>query len=515
MKKIITFLCKTVAVFLLVLCLSGNLLAQQVLYSENFGTPVGTTLVQEYTGWQDNTVHYYGDGTCDVRVTSQSSGYGLASGGGNVMLNDTVKWLMIAGVNTLSDANLSLYCGLKKTTAENGSHFVVEASVDSLTWQRLALYGDTLPTGTGTSGWQRVRYVGVPACSYLYLRFSNCSTIEFRLDDISIVVGEENVLQTVATPTFAPSGGTYYEPQVVTISSATAGAQIFYTMDGSTPTVASLPYQGTLTVNNNVTIKALAVHDTMYNSTVATASYVILDTNSLVTLPFDISDNSDSAQVDIVTMPGFRGYHLGSSYADGSVKFEAAHAGEAALVAHLDSAPGVLSFDLKGKKGGSSPAAYEDVTMEISQSLDGHDWRTVAILNNEDIIIDNFVNFTGFALDSATRYIRWRLLSAAKGNTQLNNIAITQWQNTDTTAIVSREVQAVTIAPNPTHDEVFVLSSDARILSVALYDLSGKLLLHRNQAVDESISLRAYPAGVYLLRIATDKGMLHKKILKY
>lgn len=515
MKKIAKISQEIALAISLVLCINISLKAQQVLYQEDFGTPTTATLIQNYHGWQNNSVRYYGNGTCDVRSSSASSGYGIASGGGNVMINDTVKWFMVAGINTLADTNLSLYCGLKKTAAENGSHFVVEASQDSTIWTRLELFGDTLPTGTGTSGWHRIRYTNVPSCQHLYIRFSNLSTVDFRIDDLALVVGEEAELETVATPTFTPGSGTYYEPKEVTVTTATAGARIFYTMDGSTPTEESPEYLGTLTINNTVTLKVLATHASMYNSAVATATYVIIDTNSLVELPFDISNNSTGAQQDITTMPGFRGYHLGSSYADGSVKFEASHAGEAALVAHLDSAPGRLSFDLKGKKGGSNPSAYEDVTMEISQSVDGRSWHTVALLNNEDIIIDNFVTFNNFTLDPSTRFIRWRLLSASKGNTQLNNIAIAKYTEPDTTSVAERSNWRISIFPNPTHDEIHISTRQHEITGISLHDLSGRLLLERNGNCESPISLRQQPAGVYILRIFTPEGTLHKKILKY
>ncbi|MBO7648699.1 MAG: hypothetical protein J6S48_05005, partial [Bacteroidales bacterium] len=80
--------------------------SQTVLYQENMGVPTANTLVQNYTGWENSAVLYSGDGTCDVRTSSASSGYGGASGGGNVMLNDTVKWFQISGLNTSADTNL-------------------------------------------------------------------------------------------------------------------------------------------------------------------------------------------------------------------------------------------------------------------------------------------------------------------------------------------------------------------------------------------------------------------------
>ena len=65
---------------------------QTTLFEENMGVPYMNTPIQFYDGWQDTSVTYVGNGTCDVRSSSASMGYGGASGGGNVMINDTVKW---------------------------------------------------------------------------------------------------------------------------------------------------------------------------------------------------------------------------------------------------------------------------------------------------------------------------------------------------------------------------------------------------------------------------------------
>ena len=155
---------------------------QAVLYEEDFGTPTANTLVQNYTGWQNTSVVYVGNGTCDIRTSSASTGYGGASGGGNVMINDTVKWFQISGLNTSSaQMTAKLYCGLRKTSAENGSNFVVEFSTDSIVWVQLPM-SDTIATGTGTGGWHRVCFPNVPAHPHLHLRFSNLSNVDYRLD---------------------------------------------------------------------------------------------------------------------------------------------------------------------------------------------------------------------------------------------------------------------------------------------------------------------------------------------
>lgn len=516
MKKINILQIRTAALILALFSVNMLLHAQTTLYQENCGTPTATTLIQNYTGWQNANVLYTGNGTCDVRTSSASSGYGLASGGGNVMINDTVKWFQISGINTSADTNISLYCGLRKTTAENGSNFVVEVSADSVQWQRIVLE-DTLPSGTGTSGWYRVRFPGVISCPNLHIRFSNLSSAEYRIDDIALVVGEETVLQTVAKPTFSPAGGTYYEPQTVTISSATEGSTIYFTMDGSTPSTNSNLYQGPLTINNPVTVKTFAVHAGMYDSEVATASYVILDTNSLVALPLDLSTNSETGHQDITQMPGFRGYHLGSSYADGSVKFESSHAGEAMLIAHLDSAPDQLVFEMKGKNGGSNPSAYEGVSMEIAESADGQQWNSLMTLSENDISIEDFIRFNGITLNENTRYIRWKLLASTKGNTQLNNIAISKREEipVDTTAILDYNSALVALYPNPTNAYLNVVSCGIDITSCILFDLNGQEVKSWNGPNYRKMSVSNIPAGMYILHIHTPEGMFQRKVVKY
>ncbi|QQS06654.1 MAG: chitobiase/beta-hexosaminidase C-terminal domain-containing protein [Fibrobacterota bacterium] len=82
----------------------------------------------------------------------------------------------------------------------------------------------------------------------------------------------------VAAPTFSPAGGNYASIQSVTISSATEGATIYYTVSGSNPTkVASLlnfKYTGPINVNQRTTLKAIAVRNDI-SSAVSSVLYYI------------------------------------------------------------------------------------------------------------------------------------------------------------------------------------------------------------------------------------------------
>ena len=92
----------------------------------------------------------------------------------------------------------------------------------------------------------------------------------------------------VGAPTANPTAGTYTENQSVTLTSSTEGATIYYTTDGSEPTItggvpagttaqytAPIAVTGTQGQSITTTIKAIAVKDIMQNSSVGTFTYTI------------------------------------------------------------------------------------------------------------------------------------------------------------------------------------------------------------------------------------------------
>ena len=82
---------------------------------------------------------------------------------------------------------------------------------------------------------------------------------------------------TPEEPTFDPEAGAYDSEQEVTITCADADAVIYYTVDGSTPTVTegTLYTNGDLiTVSESTTIKAVAVKNSLY-SKIASAVYTV------------------------------------------------------------------------------------------------------------------------------------------------------------------------------------------------------------------------------------------------
>jgi hypothetical protein len=79
----------------------------------------------------------------------------------------------------------------------------------------------------------------------------------------------------VATPTASVTPGSYSSAQSVTLSSATSGASIYYTTDGTPPTTSSASYESPISVTTTQTIKAIAVKSNFLASDVASFEYTI------------------------------------------------------------------------------------------------------------------------------------------------------------------------------------------------------------------------------------------------
>lgn len=93
---------------------------------------------------------------------------------------------------------------------------------------------------------------------------------------VEVDVGGGGSVQT-ATPKFTPASGGVSKGTTVVISCDTVGATIYYTTDGSTPTLDSPQYDGSpITINAATTIKAIALKVGLATSAVGTGNYTIV-----------------------------------------------------------------------------------------------------------------------------------------------------------------------------------------------------------------------------------------------
>lgn len=121
---------------------------------------------------------------------------------------------------------------------------------------------------------------------------------------------------STAAPIFSVSGGTFATPQTVAITSATIGAAIYVTLDGSAPSTASTIYHGPISVCGPMEIRAIALAPGYLTSSETTATYTITAPPSAViqtvagngTAGFSGAGGpATSASIGIKSAPGFEG----------------------------------------------------------------------------------------------------------------------------------------------------------------------------------------------------------------
>ena len=104
------------------------------------------------------------------------------------------------------------------------------------------------------------------------LKISSKHNAQYTKIKIYKAAGSEDAEKTVM-PVINPAGGQITADTEIAITSATEGAQIYYTINGDEPTIASTLYSGAFTLDAPATVKAIAVADGLEVSAVATAEF--------------------------------------------------------------------------------------------------------------------------------------------------------------------------------------------------------------------------------------------------
>lgn len=221
-----------------------------------------------YTFQSKSWTAVLGNSTTPANWTSGKEGSGFIGSQGVQVTTST------SGANATSPdsyANISKIVVVYNTNKTSGKGAIKIQVGDNAEISNNVAYSGS---GDGRSANYITEFDNINQSGYVKLTVT-CSTNSIYVHQIIITYNEGGSTETVATPTFSPAAGTYTSAQNVTLSCATSGASIYYTIDGATPSNESAPYNGAINVASTTTIKAIAyVGEDASN--IAVATYTIL-----------------------------------------------------------------------------------------------------------------------------------------------------------------------------------------------------------------------------------------------
>ena len=102
---------------------------------------------------------------------------------------------------------------------------------------------------------------------------------------LNVPVSGTELYAFTATPKILPPPGPYYAEPTITITDATPGAKIYYTLNGTAPTAASTRYSAPFTLKGTATVNALAIAVGDQPSAVASAAFHLVAGAPVLTPP--------------------------------------------------------------------------------------------------------------------------------------------------------------------------------------------------------------------------------------
>lgn len=143
----------------------------------------------------------------------------------------------------------------------------IYGSTDGNTW---TLVGTISITGSAYADYG----LSFGSNNYNYFKFDVDGDHQIRVISMTIFYKSSGPSGNAAeTPTFSPVPGFYTSPISVSIASGTAGASIYYTTDGTTPTTSSTLYTAPIPLSQSTTLKAVATAAGYQNSPTVIATY--------------------------------------------------------------------------------------------------------------------------------------------------------------------------------------------------------------------------------------------------
>ena len=78
-----------------------------------------------------------------------------------------------------------------------------------------------------------------------------------------------------------------------------------------------------------------------------------------------------------------------------------------------------------------------------------------------------------------------------------------------------KDIADIVLYPNPTNEELRIENGELRIENVEIFDVYGRKIFNFQLSTFNSIDVSHLHAGIYFVRITTEKGMVMRKVVKW
>ncbi len=139
-------------------------------------------------------------------------------------------------------------------------------------------------TVSGTSPTQTFTWTPTASGTYYFVGYAQDSTLTTTTRSTPIIT--VTVKSTTAAPTFTPASGNFTSAQSISLTSATPGATIRYTVNGDAPTsTTGTLYTAPFSITASSTVKAIAYATNLNDSPVTKGIYTLLIAPNNLTTP--------------------------------------------------------------------------------------------------------------------------------------------------------------------------------------------------------------------------------------
>ena len=228
--------------------------------------------------------------------------------------------------------------------------------------------------------------------------------VAIKGEDKSPVATAEYTIKKVEAPTFSIASGTaVIAGTTVELETETGGAEIHYTTDGSEPTSESATYSSAITIDANMTIKAIAIKNNWDDSEVVSASYTVITPISGLAIDFEVANLTQYTDWEFTNAAlGTNGDNQNINARNGT---------------HYGTTGGKATASIQTKAKVAKPVNFTcyvskqttnttSSTWYVQVSSDGSDWDNVVTQSATSMNAGTWVEFTADLSSYSNVYVR-------------------------------------------------------------------------------------------------------------